>query len=665
MADTTSTQFQHDPDKPWIFRTYAGHSTAEESNKLYRKNLSKGQTGLSIAFDLPTQTAYDSDHVLARGEVGKVGVPVGHLGDMRALFDQIKVEEMNTSMTINAPAAWLLSLYVALADEQGCDRKKLQGTTQNDIIKEYLSRGTYVFPPKPSMRLIGDMVAWCYTETPKWNPLNVCSYHLQEAGATPEQELAFALATACAVLDTVKAGGQVPDKDFTTVFSRISFFVNAGVRFVTEMCKMRAFVDLWEEIGRERYGVTDTRALMFRYGVQVNSLGLTEQQPENNVYRILIEALAVTLSKRARCRALQLPAWNEALGLPRPWDQQWSLRLQQILAFETDLLEFEDLFDGSHVVAAKTEALKDQAREMLAKLDASGGTIDNIEFMKKELVDSQRARLKQIEAGRQVVVGVNRYETTEVSPLSGGDGSIMATDHGAESRQIARLRAWRSQRSAEAAANALGELRAAASSGANIMPPSIAAAKAGVTVGEWGQALRETFGEYRGPTGVAIVIETGGDEDIEKVKGEVERVSKKLGRTLTYVVGKPGLDGHSNGSEQIAARARQAGMNVVYEGIRFTPEEIVQQAIDSQAHVVGLSILSGSHLDLVKETVGILRAKGFDIPVVVGGIIPEADALALRQMGIRRVYTPKDYKITEIMGDVVKVVEETLVKTAG
>ncbi len=662
MADTSSTPFQHDPDKPWIFRTYAGHSTAEESNKLYRKNLSKGQTGLSIAFDLPTQTAYDSDHVLARGEVGKVGVPVGHLGDMRALFDQIKLEEMNTSMTINAPAAWLLSLYVALADEQGCDRGKLQGTTQNDIIKEYLSRGTYVFPPKPSMRLIGDMVAWCYTETPKWNPLNVCSYHLQEAGATPEQELAFALATACAVLDTVKAGGQVPDKDFTTVFSRISFFVNAGVRFVTEMCKMRAFVDLWEEIGRERYGVTDTRALMFRYGVQVNSLGLTEPQPENNVYRILIEALAVTLSKRARCRALQLPAWNEALGLPRPWDQQWSLRLQQILAFETDLLEYEDLFDGSHVVTAKTEALKDQARGMLAKLDASGGTIDNIEFMKKELVESQRARLKEIEAGRQIVVGVNRYETTEVSPLSGGDGSIMATDHGAESRQIAKLKAWRAQRNADAAANALGELRAAAASGANIMPPSIAAAKAGVTVGEWGQALRETFGEYRGPTGVAIVIETGGDEDLEKVKCEVERVSKRLGRTLTYVVGKPGLDGHSNGSEQIAARARQAGMKVIYEGIRFTPEEIVQQAIDSRAHVVGLSILSGSHLDLVKETVGILHAKGLDIPVVVGGIIPEADALALKQMGVRRVYTPKDYKITEIMGDVVKVVEETLMK---
>ncbi len=660
MAEGASTPFQHDRDKPWIFRTYAGHSTAEESNELYRNNLSKGQTGLSIAFDLPTQTAYDSDHILSRGEVGKVGVPVGHLGDMRQLFDRIRVEEMNTSMTINAPAAYLLSLYVALADEQGCDRRKLQGTTQNDIIKEYLSRGTYVFPPKPSMRLIGDMVAWCYTEAPKWNPLNVCSYHLQEAGATPEQELAFALATACAVLDTVKAGGQVPEEDFTTVFSRISFFVNAGVRFVAEMCKMRAFVDLWEEIGRERYGVTDARALMFRYGVQVNSLGLTEPQPENNVYRILIEALAVTLSKRARCRALQLPAWNEALGLPRPWDQQWSLRLQQILAYETDLLEYEDLFDGSHVVAAKTEALKDEARAMLAKLDASGGTISNIDFMKTALVESQRARLNEIEAGRQIVVGVNRYETTEASPLSGGDSSIMAQDHGAESRQIAKLKTWRARRSDDAVANALGELRAAAASGANIMPPSIVAAKAGVTVGEWGAALREIFGEYRGPTGVAVIIQIDGEEDLEKVKVEVERVSKKLGRTLTYVVGKPGLDGHSNGSEQIAARARAAGMNVIYEGIRFTPQEIVQQAIDSRAHVIGLSILSGSHLDLVKDTLVVLRAKGLDIPVVVGGIIPEADALALKQMGVRRVYTPKDYKITQIMGDVVKVVEETL-----
>ena len=665
MADDASSKpFQHDPDKPWIFRTYAGHSTAEASNQLYRKNLSKGQTGLSIAFDLPTQTAYDSDHVLARGEVGKVGVPVGHLGDMRQLFASIPLSDMNTSMTINAPAAWLLSLYVALADEQGAGRQVLQGTTQNDIIKEYLSRGTYVFPPKPSMRLISDMVSWCYTETPKWNPLNVCSYHLQEAGATPEQELAFALATACAVLDAVQAGGQVPEKDFTLVFSRISFFVNAGVRFVTEMCKMRAFVDLWEEIGRDRYGVTDARALMFRYGVQVNSLGLTEPQPENNVYRILIEALAVTLSKRARCRALQLPAWNEALGLPRPWDQQWSLRLQQILAYETDLLEYEDLFDGSHVVTAKTEALKDGARAALAAIDARGGAIENVEFMKTALVDSQRARLKEIEAGRMPVVGVNRYQSTEDSPLSGGDGAIMATDHGAESRQIGKLKAWRAQRDAGAVTAALSELRTAAIGGANIMPASIAAAKAGVTTGEWGAALREVFGEYRGPTGVALVIETGGEEDLEQVKSDVERLSKKLGRTLTYVVGKPGLDGHSNGSEQIAARARAAGMNVIYEGIRFTPEEIVQQAIDGKAHVIGLSILSGSHLDLVKDTVGILRDKGLKIPVVVGGIIPESDALALKQMGVRRVYTPKDYKITEITGDVVKVVEASMTETA-
>lgn len=652
--------FQHDPDKPWIFRTYAGHSTAEESNKLYRKNLSKGQTGLSIAFDLPTQTALDSDHVLSRGEVGKVGVPVGHLGDMRTLFDAIPVAEMNTSMTINAPAAWLLALYVALADEQGADRKALQGTTQNDIIKEYLSRGTYVFPPKPSMRLISDMVAWCYVETPKFNPLNVCSYHLQEAGATPEQELAFALATACAVLDAVKAGGQVPDEDFPTVFGRISFFVNAGVRFVTEMCKMRAFVDLWEEIGRRRYGVTDPKALLFRYGVQVNSLGLTEPQPENNVYRILIEALAVTLSKRARCRALQLPAWNEALGLPRPWDQQWSLRLQQILAYETDLLEYEDLFDGSHVVEAKTNALKFGARQMLAFLDQRGGAIENVDFMKTQLVESQRARLKEIEAGRQIVVGVNRYETTEASPLSAGEGAIMAVDHFAENRQLEKLRAWRAGRDAKAVKAALKQLGEAARSGANMMPASVAAAKAGVTTGEWGQTLREVFGEYRGPTGVAVVIETGGEEDLEAVKSEVVRVSKKLGRTLTYVVGKPGLDGHSNGSEQIAARARAAGMNVVYEGIRFTPEEIVQQAIDAKAHVLGLSILSGSHLDLVRDTVRILREKGLSIPVVVGGIIPEADALALKQMGVRRVYTPKDYKITQITGDVVKVVEETL-----
>jgi (2R)-ethylmalonyl-CoA mutase len=665
MAEGAATPFQHAPfqhapDKPWIFRTYAGHSTAEESNRLYRNNLSKGQTGLSIAFDLPTQTAYDGDHPLARGEVGKVGVPIGHLGDMRTLFEAIPVAEMNTSMTINAPAAWLLALYVALADEQGADRKALQGTTQNDIIKEYLSRGTYVFPPRPSMRLIADMVAWCYVETPKWNPLNVCSYHLQEAGATPEQELAFALATACAVLDAVKAGGQVPEADFPTVFGRISFFVNAGVRFVTEMCKMRAFVDLWEEIGRERYGVTDPKALLFRYGVQVNSLGLTEQQPENNVYRILIEALAVTLSKRARCRALQLPAWNEALGLPRPWDQQWSLRLQQILAYETDLLEYEDLFDGSHVVAAKTEALKAGARAMLAEIDARGGAVECVADMKQALVASQTARLKEIEAGRQTVVGVNRYETTEPSPLSGGDGAFLTVDHLAEDRQIARLKAWRAQRDAARVAAAIEGLRAAAAEGRNIMPASIEAARAGVTTGEWGAALRGVFGEYRGPTGVQLSVETGREEDVESVRAEVERVSRRLGRTLTYVLGKPGLDGHSNGSEQIAARGRLVGMNVVYEGIRFTPEEIVAQAAAAEAHVLGLSILSGSHLDLVRETVRLLRERGLAIPVVVGGIIPEADALALKQMGVRRVYTPKDYRITEIMGDVVKVVEESL-----
>jgi (2R)-ethylmalonyl-CoA mutase len=656
MTDTV----QHAPDKPWIFRTYAGHSTAEESNRLYRKNLSKGQTGLSIAFDLPTQTAYDADHVLARGEVGKVGVPIGHLGDMRTLFDQIPVAEMNTSMTINAPAAWLLALYVALADEQGASRRVLQGTTQNDIIKEYLSRGTYVFPPRPSMRLISDMVAWCYTETPKWNPLNVCSYHLQEAGATPEQELAFALATACAVLDAVRAGGQVPEKDFPVVFGRISFFVNAGVRFVTEMCKMRAFVDLWEEIGRDRYGVTDPKALMFRYGVQVNSLGLTEPQPENNVYRILIEALAVTLSKRARCRALQLPAWNEALGLPRPWDQQWSLRLQQILAFETDLLEFEDIFDGSHVVTAKTEALKSQARAALADIDGRGGAIEAVGYMKEALVASQLGRLRRIEAGEEIVVGVNRYQTTEASPLSGGDGSVMAQDHGAESRQIGQLRAWRSQRDDKAVDAALAALRRAAVEGTNIMPASIHAAKAGVTTGEWGGCLRDVFGEYRGPTGVAVVVSTGDGEDLEQVRADVERVSSRLGRTLTYVVGKPGLDGHSNGAEQIAARARAVGMNVIYEGIRFTPEEIVHQAEEAGAHVLGLSILSGSHLDLVRDTLRIMRDKGLSIPLVVGGIIPEADAMALRQMGVRRIYTPKDYRITDITGDVVRLVEAGL-----
>ncbi|MEL7480483.1 MAG: protein meaA [Pseudomonadota bacterium] len=650
--------YQHNPDRPWIFRTYAGHSTAAKSNALYRTNLAKGQTGLSIAFDLPTQTAYDSDHILARGEVGKVGVPVSHLGDMRTLFDGLPLEDMNTSMTINAPAAWLLALYVALADERGDDRRKLRGTTQNDIIKEYLSRGTYVFPPDPSLRLITDMVTWCYTEVPKWNPMNVCSYHLQEAGATPEQELAYALATAIAVLDGVKAGGAVPDEDFPTVFGRISFFVNAGVRFVTELCKMRAFVDLWEEIGRERYGVTNEKSLRFRYGVQVNSLGLTEPQPENNVYRILIEALAVTLSKRARCRALQLPAWNEAMGLPRPWDQQWSLRLQQILAFETDLLEFEDLFDGSHVVDAKTEELKTKARTSLAEIDARGGTMKSVDYMKENLVGAHIDRIKGIESGEQVVVGVNRYTSTEESPLSAGEDAIQTVDPLVESQQVKALQTWRNNRDQAAAAAAIAALKEAAASGTNIMEPSIAAAKAGVTTGEWGGALREVFGEYRGPTGVAITIDAGDDEAVVAVRKRVETLSKSLGRDLTYVLGKPGLDGHSNGAEQIASRARACGMKVVYEGIRFTPSDIAAQALEGNAHVVGLSILSGSHLDLVRETLAELRKLGLEhVPVVVGGIIPPEDEMALKQMGVRRVYTPKDYQITDIMSDVVDVVE--------
>ena len=662
MADT-DTPFQHERDRPWIFRTYAGHSTAEKSNELYRKNLSKGQTGLSIAFDLPTQTAVDSDHILARGEVGKVGVPVSHLGDMRTLFDQLPLEEMNTSMTINAPAAWLLALYVALADERGDDRAKLRGTTQNDIIKEYLSRGTYVFPPEPSMQLISDMVSWCYTEVPRWNPLNVCSYHLQEAGASPEQELAYALATAIAVLDTVKQGGSVPDEDFPRVFGRISFFVNAGVRFVTELCKMRAFVDLWEEIGRTRYGVSDSKFLRFRYGVQVNSLGLTETQPENNVYRILLEALAVTLSKRARCRALQLPAWNEAMGLPRPWDQQWSLRLQQILALETDLLEFEDLFDGSHVVESKTEALKSEALQELKSIDEMGGAVHAVAYMKEQLVEAHTHRIKGIENGSQIVVGVNEYLTSEESPLGTGGEAIMTVDPMVESAQISALKEWRAKRDQTAVEDALKELKSAASEGRNIMAPSIKAAKTGVTTGEWGNALREVFGEYRGPTGVAVIVSSDGDEDIDAVKARVESVSEKLEKQLTYVLGKPGLDGHSNGAEQIAARARACGMDVVYDGIRFTPEEIAASAQKSGAHIVGLSILSGSHLDLVRETISELRKLGLEhVPVVVGGIIPPEDSRALKQMGIARVYTPKDFRITNIMNDVVDIVEKAWLK---
>ncbi len=581
-------------DPPWIFRTYAGHSTAAESNRLYRANLAKGQTGLSVAFDLPTQTGYDADHPLAKGEVGKVGVPISHLGDMRALLEGIPLETMNTSMTINATAAWLLALYAALADEQGVSRDKLQGTIQNDIIKEYLSRGTYVFPPAPSMRLTKDVVLFAAREMPKWNPVNVCSYHLQEAGATPVQELAFALATAIAILDTVRASGQVKGEAFEEAVGRISFFVNAGIRIVTELCKMRAFTELWEEITRERYGVKNEKHRRFRYGVQVNSLGLTEQQPENNVHRILLEMLSVVLSKNARARAVQLPAWNEALGLPRPWDQQWSIRMQQIVAYETDLLEYGDLFDGSPVIAAKVAELKREAMEELSLIERMGGAIAAVEsgYMKSQLVESNTRRLEAIEAGEQIVVGVNRFTEAEPSPLSGGNELIQTISENAERDQIERLQAWRKERNPRAVEKALADLRRAAKSGENIMPPSIACAKAGVTTGEWGAALREEFGEYRAPTGVGRAVRNDA-QGLGDVREAVDAVSRKLGRRLKFLVGKPGLDGHSNGAEQIAARARDAGMDVVYEGIRLTPAEIVSAAREQKAHVVGLSILSG------------------------------------------------------------------------
>jgi len=647
-------------DKPWIFRTYSGHSNAAESNALYRKNLAKGQTGLSVAFDLPTQTGYDSDHVLARGEVGKVGVPISHLGDMRTLFADIPVGTMNTSMTINATAPWLLALYIAVADEQGAPRGKLQGTTQNDIVKEYLSRGTYVFPPAPSLRLTKDVILFTTAEMPKWNPMNVCSYHLQEAGATPVQELAYALATAIAILDTVKASGEVKAEAFGEVVGRISFFVNAGLRFVTEMCKMRAFAELWDEITRERYGVTDAKQRLFRYGVQVNSLGLTEQQAENNVYRILLEMLAVTLSKNARARAVQLPAWNEALGLPRPFDQQWSLRMQQVLAYETDLLEYGDLFDGSVAITAKVEELKREAKDELARIDAMGGAVAAIEtsYMKSRLVESNTARLEAIERGEQVVVGVNKFIETEPSPLAAGDGAILTVPHEVEAEQIARLHAWRAARDGKAVTAALNALRAAARSGANIMPASINAAKAGVTTGEWGAALRAAFGEYRAPTGVSRTArqEPGALDD---VRSDVERVSQKLGRRIKFLVGKPGLDGHSNGAEQIAVRARDAGMEVVYEGIRLTPAEIVNAALEQGVHVVGLSILSGSHVPLVKDVVARMHEAGLDdVPVVVGGIIPADDARTLKAAGVAAVYTPKDYELNRIMADVVRIVDD-------
>ena len=647
------TQLQK--DRPWLIRTYAGHSTAKASNALYRANLAIGQTGLSVAFDLPTQTGYDSDHTLARGEVGKVGVPICHLGDMRNLFDQIPLEQMNTSMTINATAPWLLALYIAVAEEQGADVSKLQGTVQNDLIKEYLSRGTYVCPPKPSLKMIADVAEYCYENVPKWNPMNVCSYHLQEAGATPEQELAYALATAIAVLDELRP--RVPAEDFPALCGRISFFVNAGIRFVTEMCKMRAFVDLWDEILQRRYGVEDPKFRRFRYGVQVNSLGLTEQQPENNVYRILIEMLAVTLSKRARARAVQLPAWNEALGLPRPWDQQWSMRMQQILAYETDLLEYGDLFDGNPVVDAKVEELKNGARAELANLESMGGAVASIEYMKSRLVESNAERLNRIERNETVVVGVNKWIEGEASPLQTEDGGIMVVDPAVEQEQIGRLNDWRTVRDNAAVSAALQALREAAQSGANVMEPSIAAAKAGVTTGEWAEEMRKAYGTYRGPTGVSGSV-SNKTEGLEDLRAAVDAVSDRLGRRLKFLVGKPGLDGHSNGAEQIAFRARDCGMDISYEGIRLTPEEIVSAAQENGAHVIGLSILSGSHLPLVKDVMNRLSEAGLgNIPVVVGGIIPDEDAEQLRSMGVANIYTPKNFELNTIMGDIVTLVD--------
>jgi len=648
-------------DQLWLIRTYSGHSSAKASNELYRTNLARGQTGLSVAFDLPTQTGYDADHPLAKGEVGKVGVPIGHIGDMQALFESIPLARMNTSMTINATAPWLLALYIAAAERQGAARKDLAGTVQNDIVKEYLSRGTHIFPPGPSLRLTADVIAFAYREVPKWNPINVCSYHLQEAGATPVQELAFTLATAIAVIDAVKANGQVPAAELPQVIGRISFFVNAGIRFIAEMCKMRAFTELWDALCRERWNVEDERLRRFRYGVQVNSLGLTEQQPENNVYRILLEMLAVVLSKDARARAVQLPAWNEALGLPRPWDQQWSIRLQQIVAEETDLLDYDDIFAGSPVIAAKVADLKRGTLTELTRIEAMGGAIPAVEsgYMKERLVESNARRVAAIESGELTVVGVNKYQDSAPSPLTAGDDAgFLAVDEKAEAAQIASLVAWRAARDDAKVKAALEDLRAAAKDGRNIMPPSIACAHAGVTTGEWGAALRQAFGEYRAPTGVARSgVSPAGSNSLAELRARVDALSIRLGRRMTMVVGKPGLDGHSNGAEQVAVRARDCGIAVVYDGIRLTPTQIVDAAVKDGAHVVGLSILSGSHVVLVEEVLRRLREKGAGhVPVVVGGIIPPEDERRLLDAGAARIYTPKDFDLTRIMGDIVDVV---------
>ena len=652
-------------DRPWLIRTYSGHSSARASNALYRSNLAKGQTGLSVAFDLPTQTGYDSDHPLARGEVGKVGVPISHIDDMQCLFEEIPLDKMNTSMTINATAAWLLSLYIATAERQGSTSVVLTGTTQNDIIKEYLSRGTFVFPPEASMRLTSEMVAYTVDHAPRWNPVNICSYHLQEAGATPVQEIAYAMANAISVLDRVRENEEVDDATLSRIFGRISFFLNAGIRFVEEMCKCRAMTKLWAEIGRDRYGITEEKMLRLRYGVQVNSLGLTEAQPENNIVRIALEALGVTLSKRARTRSLQLPAWNEALGLPRPWDQQLSLRTQQILAYETDLLEYEDLFDGSHVVEKRTAELLSAAREELQTVLDMGGAVVAVEnaYMKQRLVESHTKRLRAIESGELVVVGVNEYQETVESPLvEGGSESILKVDESAERLQIESLEAFRNKRNSDEASRALRLLEDTVKSGANIMPVSIEAAKAGVTTGEWSEVLRQIFGEYRAPTGVAAASASSGHEasaEVEKVRARVDEISSRLGRRLKILVGKPGLDGHSNGAEQIAVKARDVGMEVVYDGIRLTPQEIVQSARDEGVHVIGLSILSGSHGVLVVDVVEQLREAGLgEVPVIVGGIIPEDDAEELKKAGVVRVYTPKDFDLTRIMSEIVDVVSE-------
>ena len=648
-------------DRPWIMRTYSGHSSAEASNELYRTNLAKGQTGLSVAFDLPTQTGYDADHVLARGEVGKVGVPIGSVSDMRDLFDGIPLEKMNTSMTINATAMWLLALYIAVAEEQGADIEGLRGTTQNDILKEYLSRGTYAFPPGPSMRLTADTIAYTVNHLPKWNPINICSYHLQEAGATPVQEVAFALANAVAVLDTVRERGQVGEDDFPRVVGRISWFVNAGIRFVEETAKMRAFVELWDRITRERYGVENPKYRRFRYGVQVNSLNLTEQQPENNISRILIEMLGVTLSKDARARAIQLPAWNEALGLPRPWDQQLSLRMMQIMAFETDLLEVGDIFNGSEVMEAKTAAIIEEASAELDKILEMGGALEAVDYMKGELVRSNAERVRRIEGGEQQVIGVNSYTEAEPSPLVDEEGGILRVDEAAESMQIARLEEHRAGRDEDEAAKALDELARAVEADENLMPASIACAKAGVTTGEWAGRLREIFGEYRAPTGVGEQAMAGGgaSSSLKKGRERIAALEQQLGRKIKILVGKPGLDGHSNGAEQVAIRARDLGMEVVYEGIRLTPDQIVRAAVDEDVQIVGLSILSGSHMQLIPGVIDGLKAEGHSVPVVAGGIIPAADAQKLREAGVAAVFTPKDFELTKVLVDVAELAAQS------